>query len=170
MIYQVIHNAHPDVFWYCLKGMVIQKKVLKKVFVTVFPFIFHIKTEWNIVYEYSKTKTFQETQTSFPKCIEHQIILETTTIGGFWVSLNYPILNFKKTVMSKKLFNYERVISLLPLLMDEFQLPQGYSHHVETVYFLPVYFLPLSLGLTLLYIYYSLKWNNILGSVLLLLL
>ena len=72
--------------------------------------------------------------------------------------------------MSKKLFNYERVISLLPLLMDEFQLPQGYSHHVETVYFLPVYFLPLSPGLTLLYIYCYLTWDNIFGSVLLLLL
>ena len=27
-----------------------------------------------------------------------------TTIGGFWVSLNYPILNFKKTVCPKNVW------------------------------------------------------------------
>ena len=31
----------------------------------------------NIVYEYLKQKSFHEPQTSFPKCIEHQIFLDT---------------------------------------------------------------------------------------------
>ena len=53
-----------------------------------------------------KQKSFQEAQISFPKCIEHQIFLgfSATTIGGFWVSLNYPILNFKKTVCPKNVW------------------------------------------------------------------
>ena len=36
--------------------------------------------------------------------IKHQIFLDTqlaTIIGGFWISLNYPILNFKKIVCPK---------------------------------------------------------------------
>ena len=67
--------SHPDVFWDRLDGMGTHKNTPKK------------------------QKSFQETHISFPKCIEHQIFLDTTTtIGGFWVSLNYPILNFKKTV------------------------------------------------------------------------
>ena len=38
---------HPDAFWYCLKGMGVQKNALKKVLVMLSPFIFHIKTKWN---------------------------------------------------------------------------------------------------------------------------
>ena len=50
-------------------------------------------------------KYFQETQILFPKCIEHQIFFwhSAATIGTFWVLLNYPILNFKKTVCPKNI-------------------------------------------------------------------
>ena len=47
---------HPDVFWYGLDGMAAQKYAPKRVFVTLFPYIFHIKSKSNIVYEYLKTK------------------------------------------------------------------------------------------------------------------
>ena len=34
---------HPDVFWYRLNGMGGQKNAPKKVLVTLFPYIFHVK-------------------------------------------------------------------------------------------------------------------------------
>ena len=45
-------------------------------------------------------KSFQETQISFPKCNEHQTFLDAQlqSLGFFWASVDYPILNFKKTV------------------------------------------------------------------------
>ena len=46
---------HPDVFWYCLKGMGAQKNAPKKVFVML---IFQVKTKWNTVYKYLKAKIF----------------------------------------------------------------------------------------------------------------
>ena len=49
---------HPDVFWYHLNGMGTQNNMLKKVLVTLFPYILHIKTEWNIVYKYLTKKYF----------------------------------------------------------------------------------------------------------------
>ena len=36
---------HADVFWYCLNGMGAQKNAPKKVLVTLFSYIFHIKTK-----------------------------------------------------------------------------------------------------------------------------
>ena len=48
-----------------------------------------------------KQKPFQETQISFPRCIKHKFFLDLQVqpLGrgreGCWVSLNYPILNFK---------------------------------------------------------------------------
>ena len=62
--------------------------VPKKVLVTLFPYKFHIKTKWNIVYKYLKTKLFE---------------FLATIIEGFWVSLNYPILNFKKMACPKSI-------------------------------------------------------------------
>ena len=62
--------------------------VPKKVLVTLFPYKFHIKTKWNIVYKYLKTKLFE---------------FSATIIEGFWVSLNYPILNFKKMACPKSI-------------------------------------------------------------------
>ena len=77
-----------------------QEKAPKTVLVTLFPCIFHTKIKGNIVYEYLKTKTFsrdtgillqmQLTSNNFGN--------SATTTGVFWVSLNYPILNSKKTV------------------------------------------------------------------------
>ena len=62
--------------------------VPKKVLVTLFPYKFHIKTKWNIVYKYLKTKLFE---------------FSATIIEGFWVSQNYPILNFKKMACPKSI-------------------------------------------------------------------
>ena len=65
---------HPDVFWYRLKAMGAQKNA---------PKIFHIYLKTKIVKNKKskninkKQKSFQETQISFPKCIEHQIFLDT---------------------------------------------------------------------------------------------
>ena len=36
------------------------KKCFQKVLVTLFPYIFHIKTKWSIVYENLKQKSLQE--------------------------------------------------------------------------------------------------------------
>ena len=50
-----------------------------------------------------KQKNFQEAQISFLKCIEHQILLDIQQqlLRILGVSLNYPILKFKKTVCPK---------------------------------------------------------------------
>ena len=48
----------PDVFWYRLNGMDTPENAPKKVIVTLFPYIIHVKPKWNIVYEYLKTKIF----------------------------------------------------------------------------------------------------------------
>ena len=48
----------PDVFWYRLNGIGAQKKCAQKVLVTLFPYIFHVKTKWNIVHKNLKVKTF----------------------------------------------------------------------------------------------------------------
>ena len=50
-----------------------------------------------------KQKNFQEAQISFLKCIEHQILLDIQQqlLRILGVSLNYPILQFKKTVCPK---------------------------------------------------------------------
>ena len=73
---------HPYVFWYRLDGMGTQKNAPKK------------------------QKSFQETHISFIKCVEHQIFLDTQLqlLGVFWISLNYPILNFKKRVCPKNVW------------------------------------------------------------------
>ena len=48
--------------------------------------MFHVKPKWNIVYKILKKKIFfQETQISFPKCIEHKIFLDTQLqLLGVW--------------------------------------------------------------------------------------
>ena len=50
-----------------------------------------------------KNKNLFKRRKSFPKCIEHQIFLDPQLqpLGLIWVSVNYPILNFKKTVYPK---------------------------------------------------------------------
>ena len=58
---------HPDVFWYCLNGMGAQKKCAQKSSVTLFPYIFHVKTIGNIVYEYLKTKIFSRDTNTLPQ-------------------------------------------------------------------------------------------------------
>ena len=79
------------------------KKALKKVLLTLFPHIFQAKTIWNIVYEYLKTKIFSRDTNILPQMHGTSNIFgpSATTIESFWVSLNYPILNFKKTVRPK---------------------------------------------------------------------
>ena len=69
-------------------------------------YIFHVKTKWNIVYEYLKTKIFSRDANILPQMHWTSNIFghSAITIGSFWVSLNYPILNFKKTVYPKNVW------------------------------------------------------------------
>ena len=100
MLKSVLSVSHPDVLWYRLNGMGAQKHSPKKVLVTLSLNIFHVKTKWNIVYEYLKTKTFSRDTNIHLQCTEHQIIFDPQ-LGRIWVSLNYLVLKFKKTVCPK---------------------------------------------------------------------
>ena len=83
---------HPDVFWYRLNDMGAKRNV--------FPCMFHVKSKWNIVYIYLKNKNFSRDSNILPQMHWTSDIFghSATIIGGLGVSLNYPILNFKKTV------------------------------------------------------------------------
>ena len=107
-------TPHPDVFWYYLNSMGTQKNAPKKVLVLFFPYIFHVKTKWNIVYEYLKTKIFSGDTNILPQMHWTSNIFgySATTIRGFWVSLNYPILNFKKTVSPKNVRMWHWCVSI----------------------------------------------------------
>ena len=67
---------------------------------------FHVKSKLNMVYEHLKTKIFSRDTNILPQMHWTSNIFghSATTIGGFWVSLNYPILNFKKTVCPKNVW------------------------------------------------------------------
>ena len=68
-----------------------------------------------------KQKSFQETQISFPKCIEHHVFLDPQLqpLGGFWVSLNYPILDFQENGIPKKRLD-AALESLLKMMKNAF--------------------------------------------------
>ena len=91
---------HPDVFWYRLNGIGGQKILI------LFPHIFYVKPKLNIVYEYLKTKTFSREANILPQMHWTLNIFgpTATNIEGFWVSLNYWMLNFKKTVCLKNVW------------------------------------------------------------------
>ena len=80
--------------------MGVQKNVSKKVLVTD---TFHLKSKWDIVCEYLKTKIFLRDTIILPQIHWTSNIFgpSATTIGEFWVSLIYPILNIEKTVCPK---------------------------------------------------------------------
>ena len=82
------------------------KKCAQKVLASFFLHLFHVKTKWNIVHEYLKTKIFSTDTNILPHMHWTSNISghSTATIGGFWVSLNYPILTFKKTVCPKNVW------------------------------------------------------------------
>ena len=88
--------------WYVMGA---EKNAPKKVLVKLFPYIFHVKTKWNIIYKYLKTKIFSRDTNILPQIHWTSNIFghSVTTIGIFWVSRNYPILNFKKMVCSKNI-------------------------------------------------------------------
>ena len=69
-------------------------------------YIFHVKTKWNIVYKYLKTKIFSRDTNILPQMHWTSNIFghSATIIGVFLVSLNYPILNFKKKVCPKNVW------------------------------------------------------------------
>ena len=78
----------------------------KEFLVTLFPYIFHVKAKLNIVYKYLKRKIFARDINVVPQMHWTSNVFATwpTTTGGFWVSLNYPIHNFKKTVCPKNVW------------------------------------------------------------------
>ena len=108
--FDFIHNVHkasavphPDAFWYRLNGMGAQKMCPRSSYNTFSIAISHKNsTKYSLLILKNKN-FFQETQISFPRCIKTLNIFgpSGTTIEGFWVSLNYPILNFKKSVFPK---------------------------------------------------------------------
>ena len=72
----------------------------------IFPYIIHVKPKWNIIYKYLKTKCFSRDSNILPQMhwTLHIFGHSVTINGGFGVSLNYPILNFKKTVCPKNVW------------------------------------------------------------------
>ena len=85
------------------------KKLRPKVLVKRFPYLFHIKTKWNIVYIYlAKNKNLFKRQISFPKCIEHQIFLDPQLQllrdDVYHLTIQSLILNFKEMVCSKNVW------------------------------------------------------------------
>ena len=101
-----IANAASRCTWYRLKGMSVQKNSPQKFLVTLFPYIFPVKTKWNIACQYSKTKRFSRNTIIFTQMHWKSNIFGTsvTTIGVFGISPNRPILNLKKTVCPKKVW------------------------------------------------------------------
>ena len=97
---------HPDIFWYHLNGMGTKENAPKKVLVTLFPYLFHVKTKWNIVYKHLKTEIFSIDTNILPQMhwTWNVFGLLATIIGGFGVWLNYLILNFKKLVCPKNVW------------------------------------------------------------------
>ena len=81
------------------------KKMPKKVLVTLFPYMFYVKTKLNIVYK-NLTKIFSRDTNILPQMHWTSNIFghSVTTIGLFWASLNYPVLNFKNMVCSKNIW------------------------------------------------------------------
>ena len=77
---------------------------------TLFPYLFPLKTIWNIVREYSKTNSCPRYTNIFPQMCWTTNIFgpSATTIGGLGLSVNYPILNFKKMVCPKKVWIQHR--------------------------------------------------------------
>ena len=114
-----------------------QKKAPKKVFTTFFPYIFHVKPKWNIVYEYLKTKFFSRDSNILPQMHWASNIFDTQLqlLGFFGLSLTYPILNFKKTVCPKnvwmqhcnnlitlkKWLHYRSFLSIFPAISEHWQ-------------------------------------------------
>ena len=82
------------------------KKCTQKVLASFFLYMFHIKTKSNIVSEYLKTKIFSRDTNILPQMLWLSDIFghSVTTIGGFWVSLNYPIPTFKKRVCPENIW------------------------------------------------------------------
>ena len=98
-----------DLIWCGIQmyfGTVLVVWGVKKVLATLFPNIFHIKTKWKVVHDYLKTNTFSRYTNILPQMHRTSNIFgrSATTIRGFVVSLNYPILNFKKTVCLKNVW------------------------------------------------------------------
>ena len=91
---------HPEVPFECFGH---PKKCTQKVLVTLFPLYSHVNTKQNIVSEYSKTKIFLRDTNILSKMHWTSNIFgpSSTAIERFWVSPNYPILNFKKRYAQK---------------------------------------------------------------------
>ena len=66
------------------------KKYTQKILVTLFPYIFHVKTKWNIVYEYWKIEIFSSSRDTniLPQIRGTSNIFgpAATTIGGLGIT------------------------------------------------------------------------------------
>ena len=86
-------------------GTVLTVWAPKKFLVTLFPYIFHVKTKSNIVYEYLKTKIFSRDIIILPQMHWTSNIFWhlATIIWDFLVSLN-SVFNLKKMVCPKNVW------------------------------------------------------------------
>ena len=88
------------------------KKCTQKSFVTLFPYIFHVKTNW-WNRDYENFKIFLRDTNILPQM--HwtlNICWPSGTTWGFEVSLNYPLLNFKKVESSKNIWIWHCCLKL----------------------------------------------------------
>ena len=84
------------------------KKAPQKVLVTLFPYIFHLKTEWNIVCEYLKTKTFSRGTNILPQ-------------------MHWTSNNFGNSATTTGSFGYHKTIQSLTSRKQYAQKTSGYS-------------------------------------------
>lgn len=88
---------HPDIFCYSLNSMSAPKNWFQKLFLTLFPSIFYIKTQWKSLQVLRKQKHFQETQMCFTNDIKYWIFSDAQPPP--WVEFGCrPYTDFEKTV------------------------------------------------------------------------
>ena len=89
-----------------------------------FPIHISRKNWMKYVYKYLKTKIFLRDTNVLPQMHWTSNIFwhPVTTIGCFWVSLNYSILNFKKTVCPKNVWMHHCIVFLVVLVERWFYL------------------------------------------------
>ena len=98
-------------------------------------YLFHIKTKWNSLHTL-KTKIFSRDTNILSQMHWTSNISgpSTTTIEGFWVSINYPILNFKKNGMPKKRLDAALAGNLI-FCQNLFQIGIRYNESIAKIFF-----------------------------------
>ena len=116
LIYSV---PHPDVFWYRLNGMGAQKSSCN-----TFSIYISRKTWMKYSLRILKNKNlFKRLKYPSSNVLSIKHFWHSATITeGFRVSLNYPILNFKKNGMSKKRLDAALILKTMEVSKTDFPL------------------------------------------------